>query len=201
LLLAAARDLFNRKGYAGTSTREVAERAGVSETLIFRNFNTKAGLFREAIVQPFVDALDAEIDHLQGRTRAEVVTRDETWAFVAALYDVFHEHRALAAMVFAADALVESEVAEQGMIDDVRDTLERFVHAARVEARAAGVVMDPAAHDLAIRGHMAMVAGVATFGPWYLGKRRRSRQAIIDELTTWIELRYLHAGGARPGRA
>jgi hypothetical protein len=93
-------------------------------------------------------------------------------------------------MIFAADALVESEIAESGMIDDVRGALDRFVKAAKSEAHNAGVSIDPAAHDLAIRGHMAMIAGIATFGPWYLGKRRPSRTKIVDELTTWILLRY-----------
>jgi AcrR family transcriptional regulator len=192
LLLEAARDLFNRKGYATTATREIAERADVSETLIFRSFGTKAGLFREAMVQPFIDALDDQIAHLESNPITELLAVDATRSFVASLYDVFHEHRALAAMVFAADALVESEVAESGMIDDVRDAIDRFVKAAREQAIATGIAIEPTAHELAIRGHMAMVAGVATFGPWYLGKRRPSRKAIIDELTTWVILRYEH---------
>ena len=192
LLIESARDLFNRKGYASTSTREIAEQAGVSETLIYRNFRTKAGLFREAMVQPFIDALDDEIARVEAQPLSDAVALDETRKFVGSMYDVFHRHRALAAMVFAADALVESEVAESGMIDDVRAALDRFVKAARDQARASGVDIDPAAHDLAIRGHMAMVAGVATFGPWYLGRRRPSRRAIVDELTQWVLLRYQH---------
>ena len=190
LLIEAARDLFNRKGYSSTSTREIAEQATVSETLIYRYFRTKAGLFREAMVQPFVEALDAEIERLDTHPITEALALDETREFVGALYDLFRKHRSLAGMVFAADALVESEVAESGMIDDVRDALDRFVKAARDQARGAGVLIDPTAHDLAIRGHMALVAGIATFGPWYLGKRRPSRRAVVDELTRWIILRY-----------
>jgi AcrR family transcriptional regulator len=190
LLIEAARDLFNRKGFASTSTREIADQSGVSETLIYRNFKTKAGLFREAMVQPFVDALDAEISRNEARPITEETALEATTAFVSSMYDLFREHRALAAMVFAADALVESEVAETGMIDDVRDALDRFVRAARDQARGVGVDISPAAHDLAIRGHLAMVAGIATFGPWYLGRRRPSRRAIVDELTRWVLLRY-----------
>jgi AcrR family transcriptional regulator len=193
LLVEAARDLFNRKGYASTATREIAEQADVSETLIYRNFRTKAGLFREAMVQPFIDALEHEIERFSTRPPASDITPADVREVVGSLYEVFHEHRALAAMVFAADALVESEIAESGMIDDVRAALDRYVRFTREQAVAAGTAMDPAAHDLAIRGHMAMVAGVATFGPWYLGKRRPSRKAIIDELTTWVVLRYEHA--------
>jgi AcrR family transcriptional regulator len=190
LLIAAACDLFNRKGYSSTSTREISELAGVSEPLIFRNFRSKAGLFREAMVQPFVDAIDREIEHRRARPPSTELNEADTRAFVAAMYDVFHEHRALASMVFAADALIESEVAEAGVIDDVRAAIDRFVTYASDEARAHGKDIGPAAHDLAIRGHMAMVAGVATFGSWYFGKRRPSRRAVIDEMSRWVWLRY-----------
>ena len=59
LLLAAARDLFARQDYRSTTTREIAEAAGVTEHLLFRNFGSKAGLFREALVLPFTGFVDA----------------------------------------------------------------------------------------------------------------------------------------------
>jgi len=45
LLLDAARELFARKDYRSTTTREIAESAGVTEYLLFRHFGSKAGLF------------------------------------------------------------------------------------------------------------------------------------------------------------
>src|SRR5262249_23264183 len=58
LLPESAPDLFSRQGYATTSTREIADHAGVSETLMFRYFRSKAGLFREALVVPFVEYVE-----------------------------------------------------------------------------------------------------------------------------------------------
>jgi len=43
-ILDAARDLFERKGTRGTTTREVAERAGVNEATLFRHFGSKRAL-------------------------------------------------------------------------------------------------------------------------------------------------------------
>ncbi len=43
-LTAAALDLFAEQGYAATSTRQIAEAAGVSEGLIFHHFPTKSEL-------------------------------------------------------------------------------------------------------------------------------------------------------------
>ncbi len=45
-VVAAARDLFAERGYAATTTRAIAERAGVNEVTIFRRFDSKAGVLR-----------------------------------------------------------------------------------------------------------------------------------------------------------
>jgi TetR/AcrR family transcriptional regulator len=42
-------DLFSRKGFAGTTTKEIARAAGVSEAIIFRHFATKRDLYTAII--------------------------------------------------------------------------------------------------------------------------------------------------------
>ncbi len=44
-LIEVAIDLFSRKGFAGTTTREIAAAAGVTEAIIFRHFQTKSGFY------------------------------------------------------------------------------------------------------------------------------------------------------------
>lgn len=44
-IAAAAAEVFAAKGFHGTKTKEIAERAGVSEALIFRHFPTKRDLY------------------------------------------------------------------------------------------------------------------------------------------------------------
>src|SRR5271163_4331674 len=48
-LIEAAMDLFSRKGFAGTTTREIALAAGVSEAIIFRHFATKRDMYTAII--------------------------------------------------------------------------------------------------------------------------------------------------------
>ena len=48
-ILAAASQLFARQGYHGTSTREIARLADVSENTIFRHFERKDDLFWSAL--------------------------------------------------------------------------------------------------------------------------------------------------------
>lgn len=46
LILDAALDLFGERGYSATSTRTIAERAGVNEVTLFRRFESKRGVLR-----------------------------------------------------------------------------------------------------------------------------------------------------------
>jgi TetR/AcrR family transcriptional regulator len=52
-IIDAALKLFSDKGFSGTKTREIAERAGISETLIFQHFTTKGDLYRAALRELF----------------------------------------------------------------------------------------------------------------------------------------------------
>lgn len=44
-IMRAASGLFARRGYRGTTTREIAERAGINEALLFRHFPSKEKLY------------------------------------------------------------------------------------------------------------------------------------------------------------
>ncbi|MDK2874466.1 MAG: hypothetical protein PWP32_451 [Methanothermobacter sp.] len=52
----AARELFIKRGYRGTATREIASRAGVSEVTVFRKFGSKKNLSQ------VLEVLDGEGD-------------------------------------------------------------------------------------------------------------------------------------------
>ncbi|MBI4463499.1 MAG: TetR/AcrR family transcriptional regulator [Acidobacteria bacterium] len=44
-ILSVAAELFAQQGYQGTTTRQIAERAGISEAILFRHFPTKEDLY------------------------------------------------------------------------------------------------------------------------------------------------------------
>jgi AcrR family transcriptional regulator len=60
-ILESAMELFGRQGYLGTTTRQIAESAGVNEAIIFRHFPTKEDLYWEV--------LDRKIRQEQGCVR------------------------------------------------------------------------------------------------------------------------------------
>lgn len=55
-VIEAAIDIFSKKGYASTSTKEIAKKAGVAEGTIFRHYATKKDLLI-AIVSPVMKKL------------------------------------------------------------------------------------------------------------------------------------------------
>src|SRR3954447_16458485 len=58
LILDAACVEFGANGYAATTNRDVARRAGVALSVLYRHFETKADLFSEAALEPFVRGME-----------------------------------------------------------------------------------------------------------------------------------------------
>jgi AcrR family transcriptional regulator len=189
LLLEAARDLFSRQDYRGTTTREIAELAGVNEHLLFRHFGSKAALFREALVVPFVELVDDFASRWNAIVAEDPTEDDVASQFIGSIYDLFVEHRGLIMTMWASDALSEQELADTG-VDDIDRAL-----GVMSELGAAGIDIRGlhAGHpDLAARSSVAMIAGMAAFGSTFFGGERPSRDAIVDELTQATLHGFLH---------
>ena len=169
LLLDAARDLFARQDYRSTTTREIAEAAGVIEPLLFRHFGSKAALFRETMVVPFTSFVDDF-----GRT----------WQFV--------EHQGLVLTLLASEALSEEEIADAG-IADIRRALAVL---GRISSEGMAIRGMQSSHpDLAAYSTVAMIAGMTALRSTYFGTRPPSREAIVEELTQAILHGFLHRDG------
>ena len=189
LLLDAARSLFARQDYRGTTTREIAQAAGVTEHLLFRHFGSKAALFREALVLPFTSFVDEF-----GRTWQSVIpeeTSEDELArhFVGQLYDVFVEHQGLLLTLMASDSLSEEEMAEAGIAD--------ITHALTVlgQISAEGMKLrglQSGQPDLPAHSTVAMIAGMAALRATFFGPRQPSREVIVDELVQTILHGFLH---------
>jgi len=192
LLLAAARDLFARQDYRATTTLEIAAHAGVAEHLLFRNFGSKAALFREALVVPFIDFVD-EFGTKWRTIVPETAVEDEVGGdFVGALYDVFLENRGLLKTLANVDVLSDAELAECG----IQDIGRAMAILGRIGAEGIGIRgMHSKHHELAARSTVAMVAGMAAFGTTFFSGRPPSRREIVDELTQMSLHGFLHRDG------
>ncbi len=73
-IVEAAREQFVRYGYDGARTKEIAERAGTREGVLYRHFGSKEELFDAAVLQPLTDwvaSASAASSEIAGATGAE----------------------------------------------------------------------------------------------------------------------------------
>lgn len=183
LLLDSARDLFARKDYRATTTREVAEAAGVSEYLLFRHFGSKAGLFREALVLPFTGILD-EFRHTWESVVPEETDEEElSRQFVGQLYDVLVEHQGLLLTLVAVDGLSDEDVDATG-ITDIRRALSVLGQIGAEGMSLRGLRSNQP--DLRAHSTVAMIVGMAALRVTFFGDNPPPRAAIVDELVQAI---------------
>jgi AcrR family transcriptional regulator len=93
-LHSAARQLFAERGYAAATTKEIARLADVSETLIFRHFGGKAGLFDEVVSSPFLQLMQQFIaDHAGAAEQDD--RSEEGRRFTAQVFELFDRNERL----------------------------------------------------------------------------------------------------------
>jgi AcrR family transcriptional regulator len=190
LLLDAARDLFAERGFKGTSTRDIADRAGVTEVMIFRHFGSKANLFQESVVEPFTSFMQAYIADYHSREHGKLSPEDEGRALYTGLFEVLRAER---------EALLALMAARQ--FDDLPDTASAKVDAAfgQVLALLEEVVAIEAEErhftdfDLAptVRVMFSMVLAAALHGDWMGMGRTVSYDRVLDTMTQ-LTVRGLH---------
>jgi AcrR family transcriptional regulator len=189
LLLDAARTLFARQDYRSTTTREIAQAAGVTEHLLFRNFGSKAALFREALVVPFVSFVDEF-----GRTWQSVVPEETdetelTRLFVSQLYDVFVEHKGLLLTLMASETLSDEEQADAG-IAEIRRAITVLGQISVEGMKLRGLRSDHP--DLPAHSTVSMIAGMAALRSTYFGNKQPPREVIVEELVQALLHGFLH---------
>ena len=101
-LIAAGRDVFAERGYAGASTKEIARRAEVGEVLLFRHFGSKAGLFDVAVLDPFEKFVDDYARQwAQHNMRGETVEQMSR-LYIELLYGFLESNRQLVVALLSA---------------------------------------------------------------------------------------------------
>jgi len=71
-IVQSALGVFIEKGYAGTTTSEIAKSAGISEVTLFRHFSSKQEIFLAGIEPILFDSLSNDIPEIQGN-----ITKDQ----------------------------------------------------------------------------------------------------------------------------
>lgn len=181
LVIEAARELFAAKGYANASLREIAEKAGVAESLIYRNFRTKERLFQVAVLEPFHQIFDDFANQWAGDR--DLGNEELVELTATQIYELMNQHRDLLIAMLAAasheENLGDGLLLNQWMAD-VGDALEKQQHVRGLQDSDVQVLS---------RVGLAAALGVGLLEPWLFpsGPQHPGRERILKALVRLMQ--------------
>lgn len=106
---AASRE-FGSHGYSRTRTADIARLAGVSETLLFKHFGSKAGLFNETVFGPIERHFEeftrrSETEFAAGGDRKDIGKR-----YIGEMQDFFRSHSDALMLLIMSRSFEDAEV-------------------------------------------------------------------------------------------
>ena len=95
-ILGSALGLFSKKGFKATTTKEIAERTGMNELTIFRNFGTKERLLEEVI------DFGLDTEGLKGSLDLELTgnIEDDLFSLISKIRSMIRERESIYALMF-----------------------------------------------------------------------------------------------------
>lgn len=186
LIITSARDLFARRGYQATTTRDIALEAGVNEPTIYRSFGSKANLFEAAVREPYHQFMADFMTQwtrpdLPPQTGEEVINN-----FVVGLYDALSANRNLILAFICAEYFEAGEL-NRGKEESI---VSRELRA--MDEWAQRTASQLAFHDIDIpvtlRCSFAMVMGLVLHDELLFeqGPKHPTRARVVRELTTYM---------------
>lgn len=125
LLIEAACDEFESNGYEKATTAVIAQKAGVTEALIFSNFGSKAKLFHDSIFKPLNQHfLQFQSTHIVDPADAEGL-REGTQQYILELQQFIGRHSEMLRSVVAAQLYASNEVQELSQVEGLHDYFSR----------------------------------------------------------------------------
>ena len=145
---------------------------------MFRNFGNKAGLFREAMIAPFVEFVDTFVAEYEAGVRENENALEVAEAFIGGLYDIFTTHRGLVATLWSANTHGGSDLAEAGLLEEVWDAFDKLIELGRRASKGRSI-----RNEISTRAIVSMVAGMAIADRAYKKGKLPNRKAVVEEMT------------------
>jgi AcrR family transcriptional regulator len=177
-----ARELFASRGFEGTTTRELAEHAGINEALIFRHFPSKEELYW-AVLQHMIDMRGTK-DRLREHVSAGLSERE---TLTAVARDILNRSVLLTRLLFYS-VLEKHELSDRFFATHViayHEILADYIHKAMEAGRFRK--MDPV---LAARAFIGMFSYHFQIQELFGGKNHRnfdSDDVIKQQVDIWLE--------------
>ncbi len=189
-ILEAAAFLFSKQGFDGTTTREIAARAGVVEPLVYRHFGSKARLLEAVIVEP----LSVFVEDFETRWRAELRAHRKLEArvrdFVGRLYDLLSTNREVVVNILQTRDQADLGTGLAAPLDRLFETMADI-------SRFGGYDGDA---DAQVRLTFGLITSAVILDRWLWRSVQPSRDEIVDALTAYMLPMFLHPAASEPGR-
>lgn len=186
-IIAVARDLFAERGYAASTTREIARIADVSETLLFRYFGDKAQLFDVVISTPFNELMEGFMAEQRGKL-GKSLDSDGAHRMFVAVFDLFEANRSLLAAAYFG-----RHRSEEGLppVLGMAPFFERALDSQMASNSGAPAGLDV---DTGVRLGFGMIASAVLMRDWLFAGVEFDRTAVVET----IEKMMLKALGPMP---
>lgn len=163
LILASARTEFKSYGFSGATTARIARGAGVTETQLFRMFDSKVLLFREAVFEPLDDAFAVFNDTQFSTVRSgKERTLPETKAYIADLMVFIDRNREMLVPLLAAQLVDGGQVEGVAGVSGLRAYFD--LGSANMVRNTPG--LSKGRSDNLVRVSFATVLAVVLFRDW-----------------------------------
>jgi AcrR family transcriptional regulator len=180
-VLSAAAVEFQRFGYSGATTAAIARGADVTEAQLFRYFDSKAALFREAVFKPLDQQLAAFLDLHMGDEDPDII-RQSMADYIDELQTFIADRRQLLTSLFMAQTYEPNAAEGLATVSSLATYFDRG--AATSRARLTGVPrVDP---RLMVRVSFAAVLGCVLFKDWIFPAELADDQQIGDAINGFI---------------
>jgi AcrR family transcriptional regulator len=181
LIVAAATELFASHGYARTTMRAVASAAGISLSVLHRQFPSKERLFSATLLAPFLASFEEFAAAWSNQVENPWDDERLVGEFVRDLYQNLADHRHTLVTLLAA-----GEDSSTELLEEVRQGLASGLTELRIMAeqeadRRGWFSAQTVRYSNALV--IAMITGLVLIGPWLADALIDDDDAMIDAAT------------------
>jgi len=181
-LLQAAGDEFGELGYSSATTAGIARRAEVTEAQLFRYFDSKADLFREAIFKPLDRHLSEFNDKYLIESDQDVDVAEQSRLYITELQKFIRTHWKTLMSLVVAQTYAPESVRGLSEVDSLNTYFKRN---AEIMSKRMGrnITIDP---QLMVRVSFAAVLANVMFKDWIFPEGLASDEDISASIIDFV---------------
>lgn len=169
-ILRVAIKLFSRHGFSGTTTKKIAQEAGVSEAIIFRHFATKNELYHAILDHKACEGKESNPFEI---VREAIIEKDDHQIFYRLLLNALENHeRDPEFMRLLFHSALEGHELSEMFIDQNILPIYEFLSAYLIERQEEGAVRDDIKPRVIVRAFIGMMIHHALNNSLWDQKRR-----------------------------